>query len=78
MRYRLRTLLIVAAILPPILAVPCALAYRGYTARVEALRRWQEIAPNTRLVRPTWWIFESPIQLESQISRQELEGTANP
>ena len=77
MRYRLLTLLIVLAIIQ-ILAGVSIFAHRRYIARVEGLRKWQEISPNIRLVRPTWWIFESTIRYEEKVSQAELDRTAEP
>jgi len=78
MRFRLRTLLIVLAMGPPVLAPAMMFAHRRYTARVAGLRMWQQFSPNTRLVRPAWWIFETTPTYELPPDEAASFGYAAP
>ncbi|HEY2414133.1 MAG TPA: hypothetical protein VGI40_17950 [Pirellulaceae bacterium] len=64
MRFRLRTLLIVLAIGPPLLAWGGSWAYGRYQKRRDGLAALRQLDPNAKLARPVWWIFETPVSDE--------------
>ncbi len=61
MRYCLRTLLIVLALGPPVLAWGGSWAYGRYQRRRDAEAVLNRLSPGAKLARPVWWIFETPI-----------------